>query len=68
VTRKLLTDLLQWLEREGVFHVAGLGDEALDWEPGAGPLPLSGSPGLLHRIVLSGRAGRAPCAPGSPMS
>jgi hypothetical protein len=45
----LLTGILQhrierWLEREGVFHVAGLGDVELagelDWEPGAGPVYL----------------------------
>jgi hypothetical protein len=46
---ELLAGVLQhrierWLEQEGVFSVAGLGDMELagelDWEPGAGPVYL----------------------------
>ena len=40
----LLLRIERWLETEGVFDVAGVGDfelaAELDWEPGAGPVYL----------------------------
>jgi hypothetical protein len=56
---ELLAGVLQhrierWLEQEGVFSVAGLGDVELagelDWEPGAGP--------VYRRCLADGQAWR----------
>jgi hypothetical protein len=65
----LLARIERWLEKEGVFHVAGSGDVALagelDWEPGVGPVyPRRLADGQLWRadIAITAR----PAEPGEP--
>jgi hypothetical protein len=65
----LLARIERWLEREGVFHVAGFGDVTLagelDWEPGAGPVYLRRiADGQLWRADIS--ITTRPAQPGEP--
>jgi hypothetical protein len=55
----------RWLEQEGVFSVAGLGDMELagelDWEPGAGPVYLRClADGQVWRVDITMTARPAP--------